>query len=93
MAGLGAAAIVEAQLPSGEWVALQRDQNYSMSRPQERYGTWALPQGYGPFSLPLTLRIADGSGRLVVAQDAVKAWAPEDESLKEFWFVDLGVQF
>lgn len=93
MAGLGAAAKVEAQLPSGEWVGLVRDRNYSLSRPQERYGTWALPQGYGPFSLPLTLRIADGSGKYVTAKDVVKSWAPEDASLTETWFIDLGVQF
>jgi expansin (peptidoglycan-binding protein) len=93
MAGLGAAAKVEGQLPSGEWVALERDKNYSLSRPQERYGTWALPQGYGPFSLPLTLRVADGSGRYVTAKDVVKTWAPSDSSQNEAWFIDLGVQF
>jgi hypothetical protein len=93
MAGLGAAATVEAQLPSGEWVGLQRDKNYTLSRPQERYGTWALPQGYGPFSLPVTLRIADGSGKPLVAKDAIKTWAPDDKSLSENWFIDLGVQY
>jgi hypothetical protein len=46
MAGLGTAAKVEAQLPSGDWLLLQRDGNYSLSRPQERFGTWALPQGF-----------------------------------------------
>ena len=93
MAGLGAAAKVEAQLPSGEWVLLKRDQNYSLSRPQERFGTWALPQGYGPFALPVTLRITDGSGRELVAKDAVKAWAPSDSSQAQNWFIDIGVQF
>jgi hypothetical protein len=93
MAGLGAAATVEAQLPSGEWVGLQRDKNYTLARPQERFGTWALPQGYGPFSLPVTLRIADGSGKPLVAKDAIKAWAPEDKALAENWFIDIGVQY
>lgn len=93
MAGLGAAAKVEAQLPSGEWVGLQRDKNYSLSRPQERYGTWALPQGQGPFTLPVTLRISDGSGRAVTAKDVIKAWAPTDKSQSETWFIDTGVQF
>ena len=93
MAGLGSAAIVEAQLPSGEWVMLKRDQNYSMSRPQERFGTWALPQGYGPFNLPVTLRVSDGSGRAVVAKDVIKTWAPDDKSLSEAWYIDTGVQF
>jgi hypothetical protein len=93
MAGLGAATMVDAQLPSGNWVAMQRDTNYSLSRPQERFGTWALPQGTGPFSLPVTLRITDGSGRAIVAKDAIKAWTPEDKSLSEIWFIDIGVQF
>jgi hypothetical protein len=93
MAGLGAAARVEARLPSGEWVGLQRDKNYSLSRPQERFGTWALPQGYGPFQLPVTLRFTDGGGRVVVAQDLIKAWAPSDKALSEMWFLDTGVQF
>ena len=93
VAGLGAAAKVEAQLPSGGWVALERDGNYSLSRPQERYGTWALPQGQGPFQLPITLRITDGSGRAVVANGAITAWAPSDSSQAQTWFIDLGVQF
>jgi len=93
MAGLGAAAKVEAQLPSGDWVLLKRDANYSLSRPQERFGTWALPQGYGPFNLPVTLRVSDGSGRAVVAKDVIKTWAPTDTSLSENWFIDTGVQF
>ena len=93
MAGLGAVAKVEAQLPSGEWVQLKRDANYSLSRPQERFGTWALPQGYGPFDLPVTLRISDGSGRALVAQGVINAWAPTDTSQSENWFIDTGVQF
>jgi len=80
-------------LPSGEWVGLQRDKNYSLSRPQERFGTWALPQGYGPFQLPVTLRFTDGGGRVLVAQDLIKAWAPSDKALSEMWFLDTGVQF
>jgi hypothetical protein len=93
VAGLGAAARVEAQLPSGEWLALKRNDSYTLARPQERYGTWATPQGAGPFVLPITLRIFDGSGRSVVAKDIIKAWAPADKSLNDNWFIDLGVQF
>jgi len=92
VAGLGAAARVEAQLPSGEWLPLKRNDSYTLARPQERYGTWATPQG-GQFALPITLRIFDGSGRSVVAKDIIKAWAPSDTSLTENWFIDLGVQF
>ncbi len=91
--GLGAAAKVEAQLPSGDWVLLQRDKNYTMSRPQERYGVWALPTMKEPFELPVTLRITDGSGRAVVAKEVIKTWAPADKSQSETWFIDTGVQF
>jgi len=93
MKGLGAAAKVEARLPSGDWVLLKRDQNYTMSRPQERTGTWATPQGAGPFTLPVTIRITDGSGAAVVAEDAIKAWAPADSKMRDMYYVDSGVQF
>ncbi len=93
LSGLGSATKVEAQLPSGDWVLLQRDPNYTLARPQERYGTWVLPQGYGPFALPMSLRITDGSGRALVATDVIKAWAPSDSSQTETWYIDTGVQF
>ncbi len=95
MAGLGAPTRVEAQLPAGDWVELTRDPNYKLFRPQERTGTWATPQGQGPFELPVTLRITDGSGRSVTAKDAIKSWEPADKSqiLDQVWFIDLGVQF
>jgi hypothetical protein len=93
VAGLGAAARVEAQLPSGDWLALMRNDSYTLARPQERYGTWATPQGAGPFALPITLRISDGSGRSLVAQNIITAWAPSDSSMADNWFIDTGVQF
>jgi len=95
MAGLGAPTNVEAQLPSGDWVQLTRDPNYKLYRPQERTGTWATPQGKGPFALPVTLRISEGSGRSVTAKDAIRSWEPADKSqiMDQVWFIDLGVQF
>jgi hypothetical protein len=93
MKGLGAAAKVEAQLPSGDWVLLKRNANYTMSRPQERYGTWATPQGTGPFALPITIRVTDGGGRAVVAPNAIKSWTPADSAMKETYYIDSGVQF
>jgi len=93
MAGLGAPAKVEARLPSGDWVLLQRNSNYTMSRPQERYGTWVLPQGQGPFSLPVSIRVTDGGGRAVVAEGAIKSWTPADSSMAQTYYIDSGVQF
>lgn len=93
MAGLGAAAKVEARLPDGTWVALKRNSNYTLSRPQERYGTWVLPQGAGPFELPVTIRVTDGGGRAVVAEGAIKSWTPADAAQADTYYIDSGVQF
>jgi expansin (peptidoglycan-binding protein) len=91
--GLGSVVNVEAQLASGQWVALQRDPNYTSARPQERYGTWVVPQGAGPFQLPLSLRITDPSGKAIVGSGIVKAWSPSDPSMIDTYYIDLGVQF
>lgn len=92
LAGLGSVVDVAARLPSGEWVSLVRDQNYSSSRPQERYGAWVLPQGAGPFALPITLRFTDPSGRSLTASDAIKRW-PNPTTEAEGVYLDTGVQF
>jgi Expansin C-terminal domain len=100
MAGLGSLVSVEARLPSGEWVALARDPNYTPARPQERFGTWVLPQGKGPFTLPLALRFTDPAGNALVSEQAVKSWTPPattDANLakfyQDFYYIDTGVQF
>jgi chitodextrinase len=91
--GLGSVVNVEAQLASGAWVSLQRDQNYTSSRPQERYGAWVVPQGAGPFALPVSLRITDASGRAQVASGVIKSWAPADPSQAQTYYIDTGLQF
>lgn len=91
--GLGSVVKVEAQLASGEWVALVRDPNYTSARPQERYGTWVVPQGKGPFELPLSLRVTDPSGRAIIGNGVIKAWTPADPSRMDIYYIDLGVQF
>jgi Expansin C-terminal domain len=103
MGGLGSLVSVEARLPSGEWMALIRDPNYTQARPQERFGTWVLPQlppGKGPFALPLALRFTDPAGHVVVSEQAVKSWDPPattDPTLTQFYsnfyYIDTGVQF
>jgi hypothetical protein len=59
-----------------------------------------LPQGFGPFTLPLALRFTDPSGRSIVSEQAVKDWNPPattDTALasfyKDFYYIDTGVQF
>jgi hypothetical protein len=93
VAALGSLVKVEARLPSGAWVALQRDQSYASSRPQERYGAWVVPKGAGPFALPLSLRFTDPSGRALVADGVIKAWEPSDASMSETYYIDTGLQF
>jgi hypothetical protein len=100
MAGLGSLANVEARLPSGDWVSLKRDPNYKTYQPQERFGTWVLPQGAGPFNLPLALRFTDPSGKQVTSEQAIKDWNPPATTdanlaklLKDFYYIDTGVQF
>ena len=100
VSGLGSLVNVEARLPSGDWVSLIRDPNYTQARPQERFGTWVLPQGAGPFTLPLALRFTDPSGRAVVSEQAITSWTPPtttDANLasfySQFYYIDTGVQF
>jgi expansin (peptidoglycan-binding protein) len=93
VSGLGSLVSVEAQLPSGTWVTLEHDPNYTIARPQERAGTWVMPQNSGPFSLPMSLRMTDPSGETVVAQNAITAWAPADAGQSGWYYIDLGVQF
>jgi hypothetical protein len=93
VAGPGSVVKVEAQLASGAWAALARDPNYTSSRPQERYGSWVVPQGAGPFALPMSLRITSASGAALVASGIVKAWAAPDAAMAETYYVDTGLQF
>lgn len=92
LAGVGSITKVEAQLPSGEWVAMVRDPNYSSERPQERFGAWVLPQGSGQFKLPVSLRITDPTNRALVAKDVITAW-PDPNTQPEGFYLDTGVQF
>ena len=92
-AGLGSIVSVEAQLPSGEWIHLQRDMNYTSSRPQERYGAWMTPQGVGPFELPVSLRLTSPSGEAIVAAGVIQSWEPADPAMRETYYIDTGVQF
>jgi len=92
-AKLGGVAIVEAQLPNGTWVSMVHDPNYSSSRPQERYGAWVVPQGSGPFPLPLALRVTDVSGAQLLSASAITSWSAANVALKSWNYVNLGVQF
>ncbi|MBN1697384.1 MAG: hypothetical protein JW881_07710 [Spirochaetales bacterium] len=91
--GLGSVTIVEAQTEAGDWVALVRDPNYSTHRPQERYGTWVIPQGAGPFALPISMRFTNGAGTTITAEGAIPSFSTSESGLAENYFIDTGVQF
>jgi hypothetical protein len=92
--GLGSLISVEA-ISAGEstWTALERNQDYTSSRPQERYGAWVLAQGAGPFALPIGIRITDPSGQQIVNMEALTSFTPPATAPDGYWYVDMGVQF
>ncbi|MEN8907507.1 MAG: hypothetical protein ABF289_16270, partial [Clostridiales bacterium] len=93
VANLGSVTNVQAQMESGKWVTLQRDPNYTSSRPQERYGTWVTPPGTGPFALPVSLRFTDASGKTIESLSAITSWKPENPDMANNYLIDTGVQF
>jgi hypothetical protein len=93
-ANLGSVVLVEAlSAGSTEWVALEHNPDYTSSRPQERYGTWVLPQGDGPFNLPVGLRVTAPDGSQIVNTQAITSWTPPATAPSGYWYIDLGVNF
>jgi chitodextrinase len=89
----GSITLVEAKDAAGNWIPMNRDQNYTSSRPQERYGVWVVKQGSGPYDMPLTLRFTDPSGKQLVATDAIKSFTAPTGVDPEIYYIDTGVQF
>ena len=92
-AGFGGIAILEAKNDKGEWVKMIRDPNYTSSRPQERYGLWVTPKDTGPYNLPIDLRLTDGSGVTVVAEQAIKSFDPPADAPENYYYIDIGINF
>ncbi|EPS27159.1 putative swollenin [Penicillium oxalicum 114-2] len=92
--GVGSITTVEVKgKGSNSWVALKRDPNYTSSRPQERYGAWVVPQGKGPFSLPVGIRVTSPDGQQIVNENAITSFTAPAGSVEGFYYIDLGVQF
>ncbi|KAF4161809.1 hypothetical protein CNMCM6936_002962 [Aspergillus lentulus] len=92
--GPGSVISIEVQAGgSGPWVALEHDPNYTSSRPQERYGSWVLPQGKGPITAPVAMRLTAPDGQQVVKEGAITSFTPPATAVTGFWYIDLGVQF
>lgn len=73
-----------------EWTALEHDPNYTSSRPQERYGAWTIPQGSGPFNVPIGIRITSPDGQQIVNNEAITSFTPPATAPEGFWYIDLG---
>lgn len=78
---------------NGTWVPLVHDPNYSSSRPQERYGAWTVPQGAGPFNLPVGIRLTSPDGQQLVNTAAITSFTAPSTAPSGFWYIDLGMQF
>lgn len=93
-AGLGSVVLVEAQSSgSDEWVGLQHNPDYTSSRPQERYGTWVIPQGSGPFELPIGIRVTAPDGSQIVSTEAITSFTAPATAPSGYWYIDLGANF
>lgn len=92
--GLGSVVSVEALgAGSSTWVELEHNTDYTSSRPQERYGVWVIPQGSGPFNLPVGLRITAPDGSQIVNTEAITTWTAPASAPSGYWYIDLGVNF
>ena len=92
--GLGSVTTVEV-MGSGTstWTALEHDPNYTSSRPQERYGSWTIPAGAGPFNVPIAMRITNPAGQQLVNMDAITSFTAPSTAPSGYYYIDLGVQF
>ncbi|KAH6682523.1 expansin module family protein [Halenospora varia] len=93
-AGVGSVTNVEIQVyGTSGWTSMVHDPNYSQSRPQERYGSWVMPKGAGPFALPIAVRITSPTGEQLVAMKGISSFTPPAGAPAGFYYIDLGVQF
>jgi hypothetical protein len=78
---------------STTWTALLHDPNYTSSRPQERYGAWTIPQGSGPFNVPIAMRITNPAGQQIANMNAITSFTAPATAPPGWNYIDLGVQF
>lgn len=78
---------------STEWIALVRNQDYTTSRPQERFGAFVLPQGDGPINLPIGIRLTSPDGQQIANNAAITSFTAPATAPAGFWYIDLGIQF
>jgi hypothetical protein len=93
-AGVGSVVKIEVQgYGTTTWTPLIHDPNYTEARPQERYGAWVIPQGAGPFNLPIGMRITSPTGEQLVNLQAIKSFTAPSTAPAGANYIDLGMQF
>lgn len=78
---------------AAEWLALEHNPDYTSSRPQERYGSWVMPQGAGPVEVPVGVRLTSPTGEQIVRMDAITSYAAPADAVAGYYYIDMGVQF
>lgn len=92
--GVGSLTNIEVKsADSDTWVSLERDPNYTSSRPQERYGAWVLPSGLSAFTLPIGIRLTAPDGQQIVNQQAINSFTAPSTAPSGYNYIDLGIQF
>lgn len=92
--GIGALVTFEIQgAGTTTWTPMIRDPNYTESRPQERYGAWVVPQGSGPFNVPIAIRLTSATGEQIVNMNAITSFTAPASAPAGFYYIDLGAQF
>jgi hypothetical protein len=93
-AGIGSVTKIEIQgTGTTTWTPMVHDPNYTEARPQERYGAWVIPQGSGPFNVPIAMRITSATGEQLVNLQAIKSFTAPSSAPAGANYIDLGMQF
>ena len=90
-AGYGSIVSIQARNAEGKWVEMIRDPNYISA--EERYGLWATQKDTGPYNPPIDLRLTDGAGVSVIAEQAIKSFEVPADSNPDYYYIDIGVNF
>ena len=75
------------------WTPLVHNPDYTTSRPQERYGSWVVPQNTGPYNVPIAVRLTSATGEQIVNTEAITTFTAPATAPAGYYYIDLGVQF
>ena len=75
------------------WTPLVPNPDYTSSRPQERYGSWVVPQNTGPYNVPVAVRLTSATGEQIVNTEAITTFTAPATAPAGYYYIDLGAQF